>query len=1338
MRRYTLFLMLLCMHCIARGQTGFDYRYWFDNDYSTVRQGHSATGKWQVDAEMDGLSESLHAIHLQVVDSKGVESAPVTRFFLKTRDTSVKQGYYWFDGDRTAQQLLGQVQGVFTIDVAKLAEGFHTFYYQVVGKDGSLSAIVSRSFYKVVIPEAARYRCWVDDDPSTMTTGKYTGAPVLVDISQISEGYHIMRVQIEDVTPSAVVSRPFVKIPQTEGVEYLKCLCVVDDKLYKEENVSSTGGVINWNFDVSTLPQGFHRMQIQVITPSGAATSTYDAYFLRTTTDEEMADMKCVYAIDGNEFNTEAGRMNSGAFHCDLNVAHLNDGLHRIVYMLTNGKGVETKIQTQFFVKTPVGGNGIMEYRYWLNDSTNQAHIVRLDKRTNPFKLISLLPVEKHPIRSSLFQFELTDGKPTLYAKNDIHIRFYDVAGRFVDGTEQFVDYQTKQEVTDVTPINNGDHKTVQTPGKDEIRWFKFNAEEGDTVTFRTDQAATLQVFSPEGKEVYSAQGSTSVAYGGCHTWTDGTYYVALHDVTGSKPNTSLDYFHMDKYDVVKQDVDLVGNGGCSTITLDGNGFRDLYAVDLYTAQGDTIHHVDIGHESDAQTSVTFDFSDASLGVYDAVFHFTTEDKVCHNFITVEKARDIELATTVTYPSTFLRGTSTTYTIKITNLGNMTAYQVPLRTYIGSQTKNGVSSIKIEGLNLESPFDKILMDSFPESDKEEVERLFKSLDDSHYFINIHTTDANNDSVVVRSAYFFATLQPNSTKNIKLTIVANETVDVWISTAPDWFALEASKPVNTNSNRRLMARRSSKKDGYCCVKDAIECGISLAVSAADVASVVTSAFALAQGGANPGADAVAAATAVADCVAGMASNMYSWINTMVCEGETPLDNIKNNFNSQVSVLNMILSCLGTLKVSSNVAKALLMGGGVDVVANDVGLNADCIKKSSQRKPNCPPCTSGCGGGGSSTPVPPSDPNDIYGYLAESGSKYIADFVERVNYTIEFENDTTFAMASAHTIVVRDTLDSRYFNMNAFMPTGIKLGGHDVFLEDAEVTTKNGKTTFIKSIDVRPAINAIAQVEGAFDSHTGIAEWRFTSLDPMTMEPTDDLMQGILPVNYDGTSGIGEVMFEIGMKQDKPDGTEIDNRASIVFDYEDQILTPTWTNIVDGTAPVSRVAGVELASDTTAVVSIQANDELSGVWRYDVYVQYGAGSAWWKAAENVPADTTATVKIYDGIDHGFYVVATDSAGNVERKQAMRELTLNLSSNIRGDVNRDGQVGIADIVAVTGYMAGTNSNVSLASADVNGDGQVGIADIVAITDIMAGTASMKSRQNARYKTYFVKRKE
>ena len=57
-------------------------------------------------------------------------------------------------------------------------------------------------------------------------------------------------------------------------------------------------------------------------------------------------------------------------------------------------------------------------------------------------------------------------------------------------------------------------------------------------------------------------------------------------------------------------------------------------------------------------------------------------------------------------------------------------------------------------------------------------------------------------------------------------------------------------------------------------------------------------------------------------------------------------------------------------------------------------------------------------------------------------------------------------------------------------------------------------------------------------------------------------------------------------------------------------------------------------------------------------------------------------------------------------------------KGDVNGDGMVGIADIVAVTNVMASITTDADVkARADVNGDTTVGIADIVAITNIMAG---------------------
>ena len=164
----------------------------------------------------------------------------------------------------------------------------------------------------------------------------------------------------------------------------------------------------------------------------------------------------------------------------------------------------------------------------------------------------------------------------------------------------------------------------------------------------------------------------------------------------------------------------------------------------------------------------------------------------------------------------------------------------------------------------------------------------------------------------------------------------------------------------------------------------------------------------------------------------------------------------------------------------------------------------------------------------------------------------------------------------------------------------------------------------------------------------------------MEPTDDIMQGILPINYNGTSGIGEVMFEIGVKSGKSDGAEIPNRAGIVFDYEDPILTPTWVNTVDAVAPTSQVKSCELKNDTTATLYFEGRDEKSGVWKYDVYVQYEENTSWYKCVEGV-TDSKCDVKIIEGMNHGFYVIATDSAGNREVKEPAREYTLDIFDNM-----------------------------------------------------------------------------
>ncbi len=92
----------------------------------------------------------------------------------------------------------------------------------------------------------------------------------------------------------------------------------------------------------------------------------------------------------------------------------------------------------------------------------------------------------------------------------------------------------------------------------------------------------------------------------------------------------------------------------------------------------------------------------------------------------------------------------------------------------------------------------------------------------------------------------------------------------------------------------------------------------------------------------------------------------------------------------------------------------------------------------------------------------------------------------------------------------------------------------------------------------------------------------------------------------------------------------------------------------------------------------------------------------------ADGTITAKLQAGREEEVWV--QDPLTN----QPM--LKVFMTNGIKGDVNGDGIVDVADIASVIDCMSG-NGKVSKERADVNGDGRVDVADIAAIIDIMAG---------------------
>ena len=54
--------------------------------------------------------------------------------------------------------------------------------------------------------------------------------------------------------------------------------------------------------------------------------------------------------------------------------------------------------------------------------------------------------------------------------------------------------------------------------------------------------------------------------------------------------------------------------------------------------------------------------------------------------------------------------------------------------------------------------------------------------------------------------------------------------------------------------------------------------------------------------------------------------------------------------------------------------------------------------------------------------------------------------------------------------------------------------------------------------------------------------------------------------------------------------------------------------------------------------------------------------------------------------------------------------------GDVNKDGDVNIADVTALIDYLLiGDDSNIDLTAANVNGDSDINIADVTTLIDML-----------------------
>jgi hypothetical protein len=279
----------------------------------------------------------------------------------------------------------------------------------------------------------------------------------------------------------------------------------------------------------------------------------------------------------------------------------------------------------------------------------------------------------------------------------------------------------------------------------------------------------------------------------------------------------------------------------------------------------------------------------------------------------------------------------------------------------------------------------------------------------------------------------------------------------------------------------------------------------------------------------------------------------------------------------------------------------------------------------------------------------DPNEKSGPDGGGGTGHPINGSVALNYRVGFENVATAGLPAA-TVVVTDQLDPSKVDLSTLTLGAIGWGSVDI---DVPPGLRSYAT--VKAIDATLSV----RVQGSLNPVTGLLKWTFASIDPATGLPPTDPTIGFLPPDTDGIKGQGFVSFSALQKKPLPEGTVFTNQASIVFDNNAPILTPTWTNTLDNTAPVSRIAALTgLVGTSTFDVSWSGSDAASGAARFSVYVSdNGAPFAPWQ--DEVSA-TKATYQGTSGHSYAFYVVATDGAGNAEAAKSAAEATIAVNGN------------------------------------------------------------------------------
>lgn len=740
------------------------------------------------------------------------------------------------------------------------------------------------------------------------------------------------------------------------------------------------------------------------------------------------------------------------------------------------------------------------------------------------------------------------------------------------------------------------------------------------------------------------------------------------------------------------------GNSGVITANIIGAGFTSVYL----SKGGSRIDGINLSSYQDGAAQVQFNLDQQSIGAWDVVAEFADKSTATlKNGFTIEDSIAPNYTLSIIGDNALRPGFRQIFTINYTNNGNIDALAIPL--FIGGLPKGTKINLTDNLFEGSVPgYEKLFVDSallpktFTDSVTNTSYKLFiiknipaNASGEIHVAFDV-PADANNNStanivVALQESLLFGSPDPRLTTKLKVQSTANPA-----STAACLNAIMNDVIDNTLKSIVNLAKGPFKE----------------MVKTLDV-------------------------TGVTGCLSGLIGDQVGkYVTLPPKKGRSPeleiiefTTNANAAFGTGLSCTAAILNGSAEL-VAADLAAPLVAVAGTVMVATKLVQHADVVLKIINKAAQCGDIFNVKAKVIKPVPVRASrDPNDLIGIGEPSSNHYTNG--TKLNYRIGFENMATAGL-NAQVVSVKDTLANSGFDLQSFAFSSVTIGNQTYQLP-------NPVKEFAHDFDFISQYNVKARVIATFDIITGIAEWKFYTINPKTNQITNDVLSGFLPPNKTNPEGQGYVGYSVNPVKNVGTGSTIKNQAFITFDYNPVIATNTWNNTFDFVAPKSKVDGLPTATnDSLFTVKWNGTDNLSGIQLHNVY--YATNNGQYRIWQY---NTTANSAVFKGqVDstYKFYSIALDNAGNEEPAKTTAEATTTiripkvqtikftqLANKTFGDTDFDAGATATSALALT-YVS---TNTAVATI-VNGKIHITGAGTTTLTASQGGNESWKPATN------------